>query len=138
MTSSLELIQLLRLQLNQIQHKTEEKRRGLHRCSQKKKIGQQIKSSPDKRKPSKIELNLILPMYTLFTLQMPADKKPTVPSSCFLKRKRHYSTERASKIKPRRHDLYTQLSVDKKEMILSERRAKNLESISGSLFVDRA
>lgn len=67
---------------------------------------------------------------------MPEDKKPMIPTSCFRKRKRHCSAERASKIKLRRHDLYAQLSPDERERFLSQRRAKNVQSVRPTLLVE--
>ncbi|XP_016508932.1 uncharacterized protein LOC107826464 isoform X2 [Nicotiana tabacum] len=67
---------------------------------------------------------------------MPTDKKATAPSCRLQKRKRHYSAERASKIKLRRHDVYTNQSADKKEILLSQRRSKNIESTSQGLLVE--
>nr|XP_009796759.1 PREDICTED: uncharacterized protein LOC104243284 [Nicotiana sylvestris] len=43
------------------------------------------------------------------------------------KRKQQYSTETVSKINRRRRDLYKQLSVDKKELLLTHCRSKKLE-----------
>ncbi|XP_019264099.1 PREDICTED: uncharacterized protein LOC109241780 isoform X2 [Nicotiana attenuata] len=67
---------------------------------------------------------------------MPTDKKTIAPSWLFQKRKRQYSAERASKIKLRRHDVYANQSADKKEMLLAQRRSKNIESTSQGLLVE--
>ncbi|XP_075098748.1 uncharacterized protein LOC107831713 isoform X11 [Nicotiana tabacum] len=48
------------------------------------------------------------------------------------KRKQQCSTEIVSKINRRRRDLYKQLSVDKKELLLTRRRSKKLELKKGS------
>ncbi|XP_070006639.1 uncharacterized protein LOC107798533 isoform X6 [Nicotiana tabacum] len=67
---------------------------------------------------------------------MPIDIKATTQSCLFQKRKRHYSAERASKLKLRRHDVYANQSADKKEMLLAQRRSKNIESTSQGLLFE--
>nr|XP_016460129.1 PREDICTED: uncharacterized protein LOC107783644 isoform X4 [Nicotiana tabacum] len=59
--------------------------------------------------------------------------KKHLPSACCAqKRKQQCSTEIVSKINRRRRDLYKQLSVDKKELLLTRRRSKKLELKKGS------
>ncbi|XP_075075028.1 uncharacterized protein LOC107766495 isoform X2 [Nicotiana tabacum] len=72
---------------------------------------------------------------SIFT-EMPADKTTIASTSCSSKKKRQYSTEIISKMKLRRRELYKQLSFDKKESLLSQRRSKEFESKSQCLLLD--
>lgn len=73
---------------------------------------------------------------SLSLYEMSSDKKMMAPTYSSQKRKHHLSAERASKIKLRRHDLYVQLSIDKKKMFLSRWRVKNVDSASCCLLVE--
>ncbi|XP_075074151.1 uncharacterized protein LOC107783644 isoform X3 [Nicotiana tabacum] len=68
----------------------------------------------------------------LLELQMSTVKKHLPSACCAQKRKQQCSTEIVSKINRRRRDLYKQLSVDKKELLLTRRRSKKLELKKGS------
>ncbi|XP_075098755.1 uncharacterized protein LOC107831713 isoform X15 [Nicotiana tabacum] len=64
--------------------------------------------------------------------KMSTVKKHLPSACCAQKRKQQCSTEIVSKINRRRRDLYKQLSVDKKELLLTRRRSKKLELKKGS------
>lgn len=66
-------------------------------------------------------------------MQMSTDKEFVVPT-CSSHKRKYYSAERASKIKLKRRERYAQLPLEKKELFLSQRRSKNLKSVSSCLF----
>nr|XP_016449297.1 PREDICTED: uncharacterized protein LOC107774313 [Nicotiana tabacum] len=68
----------------------------------------------------------------LLEMQISTVKKHLPSACCAQKRKQQCSTKIISKINRRRRDLYKQLSVDKKELLLTRRRSKKLELKKGS------
>nr|XP_033509290.1 uncharacterized protein LOC104086180 [Nicotiana tomentosiformis]XP_033509291.1 uncharacterized protein LOC104086180 [Nicotiana tomentosiformis] len=67
---------------------------------------------------------------------MSADKTIIASTSCPPKKKRQYSVEELFKMKLRRRELYRELSFDKSESLLSQRRSKEFESKSQRVLLD--